>query len=208
MWKHVLFCFSISVLNKRNLCIKDIESWKKEINSRKLSTSTKNDLLKYLKSTLNYGSRWLDYNFSTLYSKITNFNSPNDVPKEMKFYNYIEFKQFISAESNLKFKTLFEVLYYNGLRRGEVRGLTWKNVDFIRKEISIVQSVVNISGDKGHWKITGPKTNSSIRRIPICKVVLDDLKLLKNESMKYYGFNENWFIFGDVNPIHYDVIRT
>lgn len=189
------------------LNILDIEKWKKQINTRNLSTGTKNDLLKYLKSTLNYGSKWLDYNFSSLYSKITNFANPDDVHKEMDFYTYDEFKQFISVESDLKFKTLFEVLYYNGLRRGELRGLQWKHIDFIRKEINIIQNIINISGDGGRWKITSPKTNSSIRRIPMCKTVIDDLKALRNESMKYYGFSEDWFVFGDVNPIHYEAIR-
>lgn len=33
------------------------------------------------------------------------------------------------------------------------------------------------------------------------------MKSLKEESKKYYGFNDDWFVFGDVSPIHPDVLR-
>lgn len=192
-------------LDKLN--IHDIEKWKQLMNNKKLATRTKNDLMKYLKSTLNYGSKWYDFNFSSMYSKMTSFSDPNEIPKEMDFYTYEEFKKFISVEDNLKFKTMFETLYFCGLRRGEARGLTWKHIDFDRKEINIIQNVVNISGDRGKWYISSPKTKSSIRQIPIPLLLLNDLKQLKKESIKYYGFSDNWFVFGDVLPIHPDIMR-
>lgn len=83
--------------------------------------------------------------------KMTNFTNPNEMPKEMKFYTYEEFQKFISIEEDIKYRTLFETLYFCGLRRGELRGLTWKNIDFQRKELSIVQNVVNVNGDFGYW---------------------------------------------------------
>lgn len=192
-------------LDKLN--IHDIEKWKQEMNSRNLATRTKNDLMKYLKSALNYGTKWYDFNFTSMYNKMVNFTNPNEMPKEMLFYTYEEFKKFISVEEDLKFKTLFETLYFCGLRRGELRGLTWKYVDFDRKEIRIVKNVVNVSGDSGYWNITTPKTRSSIRQIPIPNTLLNDLKALKEQTKKYYGFAENWFVFGDVSPIHTDVLR-
>ena len=93
-------------------------------------------------------------------------------------------------------------MYFCGLRRGELRGLTWKYVDFDRKEISIVKNVVNVRGDDGFWQVTTPKTKSSVRQIPIPNVLLNDLKLLKEKCEQYYGFNEDYFVFGDVAPIH------
>ena len=44
----------------------------------------------------------------------------------MQFYTYEEFKKFLRVEKDLKFRTLFETLYFCGLRRGELRGLIWK----------------------------------------------------------------------------------
>ena len=198
---------SIKDIILTDLNIKHIEKWKQEMNSKNLATRTKNDLMKYLKSALNFGTKWYDFNFVSMYNKMENFNNPNEIPKEMEFYTYEEFKRFISVEEELKYKTLFEVLYFCGLRRGELRGLTYKNVDFNRREIRIVQNVVNTSGDSGYWQLTTPKTKSSIRQVPMPDLVYNDLMNLKKESEKYYGFNDDWFVFGDINPIHPDVLR-
>lgn len=198
---------SLKDIKLDKLNIHDIENWKQEMNSKNLTTRTKNDLMKYLKSALNYGTKWYDFNFTSMYNKMVNFTNSNEMPKEMLFYTYEEFKKFISVEEDLKFKTLFETLYFCGLRRGELRGLTWKYVDFERKEIRVVKNVVNVKGDSGYWHITTPKTKSSIRQIPIPNTLFKDLKSLKEESKKYYGFNDDWFVFGDVSRIHPDVLR-
>lgn len=198
---------SIKDIRLDKLNIHDIEKWKQEINNKGLATRTKNDLMKYLKSALNYGTRWYDFDFHSMYNKMVNFTDPNEMPKEMLFYTYEEFKQFISVEEDLMFKTLFKTLYYCGLRRGELRGLCWKNVDFERNEIAIKQNVVNVNGNHGYWHLTTPKTKTSNRQIPIPNSLKNDLMELKNQTKRYYGFSEEWFVFGDVNPIHPDVLR-
>ena len=32
---------------------------------------------------------------------------------------------------------MFEILYYCGLRKGELRGLTWRNIDLVSKTLSV-----------------------------------------------------------------------
>ena len=39
----------------------------------------------------------------------------------------------MSVIDDIKFKALFETLYFCRLRMGELRGLTWKCVDFKRR---------------------------------------------------------------------------
>lgn len=70
------------------------------------------------------------------------FNNPNRPPEEMKFYTWEEFKHFISVIDDIKWKALFEVLFFCGLRRGELRGLTWDNIDFYNNELSVVKNGV------------------------------------------------------------------
>ena len=55
---------------------------------------------------LNFGTKWFDFNFTSLYNKMENFTDPNEMPKEMEFYTFEEFKTFISVEDDLKFKEL------------------------------------------------------------------------------------------------------
>ena len=194
---------SIKDIKLDKLNIYDIEKWKQEMNSRNLATSTKNDLMKYLKSTLNYGTKWYDFNFTSMYNKIVNFTNPNEIPKEMQFYTYEEFKKFISVEDDLKYKSIFETLYYCGLRKGELRALTWDNVDFEEKTLFIKKNIVNV---EGQMLVTTPKTRSSNRIIPVPKVLLEDLMKLKEKNKGYYSFSESWYVFGDVSPISASVL--
>lgn len=204
---------SIKDIRLDELNINHIDSWKKRMNKKispagtPLATRTKNDSFKYLKSVLNYGTKKYDFNFFSMYNKMTNFKNANEVPKEMEFYTFEEFQQFISVEDDLKFKALFETLYYCGLRRGELRGLRWIDIDFNKKELSVKKNVVNVSGESGYWVLTTPKTRTSYRTIPMPDILVQDLKLLKEDSKKYYGFEDKWFVFGDISPIHPDVLR-
>ena len=92
--------------------------------STHLSTRYKNDILKFLKSVLNYAMTWYDFNLTKVYSRMTKFSSSSDIQKEMMYFTYDQFKQFISIEENLKYRVMYEMLYYCGLRKGELRGLT------------------------------------------------------------------------------------
>jgi integrase len=51
-----------------------------------------------------------------------------------------------------------------GLRRGELLGLRWRDIDFETYTIHIKQQIVSLDGD---IRVTKPKTESSIRDVPI-----------------------------------------
>lgn len=188
------------------LNINHFEEWKKQINETDLATTTKNDLYKYLKCILNYGTRWYNYNFNSMSNKMTNFNNPNEMPKEMLFWTKEEFDKFISVESDTKFKSAFETLYYCGLRSGELRALTWNNIDFDSKELTVNKNVtINLDGKK--YIITTPKTKSSYRTLPMPDILVNDLKELRKIQENYYEFNDTWFVFGSFEPLGKSVLR-
>lgn len=184
----------------KDLNINHFEAWKKKINELDMETTTKNDLYKYLKCVLNYGTKWYNYNFTSLYNKMTNFNNPNEMPKEMDFWTKEEFDKFIAVETDLRFKAAFETLYYCGLRSGELRGLTWYDIDLDNKELSVNKNItVNLDGRK--YVVTTPKTKSSYRTIPIPDILVDDLRELRKMQDSYYEFNNNWYVFGSYEPL-------
>ena len=191
----------------RDFNINHYLKWRSYVQSLPISIKTKNHYHKFFKEILNYGTRWHDLNFTSIYNKMEKFSDPNALPREMEFYTYDEFKKFLSVEEDIKFKALFETLYFCGLRRGELRGLTWDNINFKDKTLSVVKNVVNENGDNGYWRITTPKTRTSTRTIPMPKALIDDLMKLKEQCKAYYSWNENWFVFGDINPLHPDVLR-
>lgn len=85
---------------------------------------------------------------------------------------------------------MFETLYFCGLRRGELRGLTWENIDLEEKNLTVNKNCVNEKGDHGYWKLYTPKTRTNYRTIPMPDILVNDLKTLKEESMKIKSFNE------------------
>jgi integrase len=191
----------------RDFNINHYQQWRTYIGSLDIKVKTKNHYHKFLKELLNYGTKWHDLNFVHVYTKMEKFTDPNAAPTEMEYYTYEEFKQFLSVEDDLRFKAIFETLYYCGLRRGELRGLTWDNINFEDKTLSVVKNVVNENGDSGYWKITTPKTRTSTRTIPMPDILVKDLQSLKDSKKKHINFSDKWFVFGDINPLHPDVLR-
>ena len=72
---------------------------------------------------------------------------------------------------------------YTGLRLGELLALKWQNVDIKNKLIFVDKSIETISQNHKTLIIESlPKTQSSIREIPISKQLLNILKALKQNS--------------------------
>ena len=147
-----------------------------------------------------------DINLTSVLKKMKGFSNPNEIKKEMNFFTYEEFSSFIEQETELKYKSFFEMLYYCGLRKGEANALTWKDIDFDNHTISINKSVtLKLKGVK--WLITSPKTKTSTRILLLPKVLESSLKLLYSEYSKYANFSEEWFVFGGIEPLKDTTIR-
>lgn len=77
---------------------------------------------------------------------------------------------------------IFIVALYTGMRIGEILGLTWDDIDFKNSQIRINRTLVCIQKGKGEkctHEFQAPKTNSSIRTIPMVSKVSKILKLHK-----------------------------
>lgn len=180
-----------------DLTLEDYRIWRNNLEETKLSTRYKNDILKFFKELLIFAEKWYGYDFRDLYNKFDKFREPNAIVDEsINYYTFEEFKKFISVEKDLKYKVAFEILYFCGLRRGELLALTWKHINFETKELSVKQNLVENRIDGGYL-ITSPKTRTSIRIIPLTNMLLTHLKELKEENKKKPNFNNNWFVVGN-----------
>ena len=186
--------------------IQHYEMWRKKILEYKLSNRTRNYIYKFLKTIMNFGTKWYGLNFNHVYPKMANFTNPNEIKKEMEFWTYEEFNKFISVEEDLMYKTFFKTLYFCGLRKGEIRALNWNDIDFNNNTLKVNKGLSdNVNGKK--YVISSPKTLSSNRTLPLPKEVINNLKELKDYYMGFTNFNEEWFVFGGALPIGDDTIR-
>ena len=183
--------------------IRHFEMWRQFMNSKSISTRYKNGVYKYLKALMNFGTKWYDINFIKVYNKMTNFTNPNERKKEITFYTLEEFQRFLSVETNLKFRCTFQTLFYCGLRNGELRGLTWNDINFNRSTLTVNKNIVKVPDPKTGkpYTITSPKTSSSYRTIHIPNFLLKDLFDLYNDDANYYGFRDSWYVFGNIDPL-------
>lgn len=86
-------------------------------------------------------------------------------------------KLFLEKSKNHRFYPAFLLEAYTGLRRGELLGLRWQDVDLSQKTISIRKSLTRTK--TAGIRIDEPKTKASRRQIPLTSEVVEVLKSLR-----------------------------
>jgi integrase len=98
--------------------------------------------------------------------------------KELSYYSVDELKTLIEASKGAIIESAVFLTSFYGLRRGEVLGLRWKDIDFENKTISIKNTRTKVS--KAVEK--KPKTKSSKRELPMTESVIEYLQNLKTKQ--------------------------
>ena len=104
-----------------------------------------------------------------------------------KYWNKEELKQFfeyIDPVREMEKFTLFRLLAFTGMRKGECLALTWEDVDFKKSKLDINKTVAQ--GENGKQIIQTPKTTKGQRVITIDKVTLKQLKRWQLTQKKRY----------------------
>ncbi len=93
-------------------------------------------------------------------------NKAKAVTDEVEAYTEEELKFILACVENepLKWQALIHLMANTGLRRGEVCGLKWSDIDFVRAEITISENRVYIAGE---GTISGSPKNGKARTIPL-----------------------------------------
>lgn len=96
----------------------------------------------------------------------------------------------------------FEVLFWTGLRVGELLALTPADIDFSAKTISVTKSYQRI---KGEDYITDPKTEKSNRTVSIPDFLCEELQ---EYLAMLYGFKDDDRMFQITKSfLHHEMIR-
>ena len=117
-------------------------------------------------------------------------NMGKEKSREMLFWTQEEYKAFAEAvmDKPISFYA-FEVLYWGGLRLGELLALTRKDIDFKRGIIRINKSYQRIDGED---VITDPKTPNSVRNVQMPEFLAEELK---DYLDSLYGLDDDTRIF-------------
>ena len=114
---------------------------------------------------------------------------PKKPPREIDYMNDEDAKRFYAAAEKfpkINIKTAVELLLLTGIRRGELCGLEWDDIDFENECITIRRSVVVV---KGKGPVTkDPKTTSSNRVIGVSDHLL---KILREYKAWYDQYRED-----------------
>ena len=127
-----------------------------------------------------------------------------------------ELKEVLSIvrKYNEQYACIFEFQALTGMRIGEVIALTWDDVDFRKREISVNKTLVYIKDKetkKYVFKYQTPKTKNSIRTIPMQDSVykalkrqwiqLKEMQLSASEWQPLEGFENLVFVGKNGKPI-------
>ena len=97
---------------------------------------------------------------------------PTHQPVEIKPWTADEAKQFLTASRTSPLYPAFLLLLLYGLRRGEVLGLSWQDVDFAEGTVHVRQQLQRVD----HSLQLGPlKTRAGRRDLPLLHMVRDTL---------------------------------
>lgn len=113
----------------------------------------------------------------------TRISTPKDYRPADEDYVIITREQFetlLSAVGDERDRFMFTLLFYYGLRCGELMGLKWD--DFSHGKLHIRRSVSRRGYGHGGQAVTSPKTKNSVRDYPIIGAVRPFLESLPRES--------------------------
>lgn len=186
-----------------------IEIWIGEFKEKKKDdgTSYKVNTINHAKSVLSkfmtYAKRLNLIQYNPV-SAVPNLKDSNPVTtkkdSEENFWELDEYNAFMNYVDDPYWIDVFSFLFQTGVREGEMFALTWKNVNLIKGTVFIAQNISNKTRT-GKYIVVSPKNERSIRTIILSEQMKEMLNKRYQHQRKKDGFNRDYYVFGDVNPL-------
>ncbi len=194
--EHILRTKLLPFFTKRKMCDiqpKDVIAWQNEMLKGMTKTGKEYSPV-YLKTLHNQLSAVFNYAVkfyglpSNPTAKVGNMGKSKN--REMLFWTQNEYKRFaeVMMDKPISFYA-FEMLYWCGIREGELLALTPSDFDFEKQTVSITKSFQRINKQD---IITDPKTVKSNRVIKMPDFLCDEIK---DYIGQLYGIGDNDRIF-------------
>lgn len=194
----------ISIRNKRGLINKwilpdfgdrrigeltahDLMQWQNKLLAADLSDAHRRNIDSLMRVLLNHACRYDDLGKNPM-AKLDHIGKTG---RRLDYWTLDEYNSFMAVPGlGDPARTMIEVLFYSGLRIGELLALTGNDLDFDRKLIDVNKTA--------HWRIggeyytTSPKTSNSVRSVIMPGSVMGNLR---EYSSRMYGFKPETRVF-------------
>ena len=173
-----------------------LDKWIRDIQQAGLSYNTISAVHAFLHNALNYAvypAQLINSNPAT-YIRV-----PKNAPRNVIKRQIISLEQFNSLLEKVSFGTPLYIplllLYYTGMRIGEVLGLSWEDIDFEQKKINLNRQVVYLR--KRGFFLSTLETKASERYILFSETLARELRRWQEKQ------NENEKALGDSYVYNY-----
>lgn len=123
-----------------------IRKWQNEIINSGLAPSTQHNVNGILSAILNFAVKYYNLPFNPV-QRVGSIGKTKGT--SMDFWTLEEYKHFISCEDRPEYKIIYELLFYTGLRFGEMFALTMNDIDTENGVLTV---------NKNKWRIYYPDT--------------------------------------------------
>lgn len=170
-----------------NQCQRAVNLWFKEV------TYNYKRWYNYLVSVFEYGLKhgYITHNPARMITMPVKPDSWGDKPDN--FWDRDQLKTFfkcIDQQKEPEKYSLFRVLAFAGVRRGECLALTWQDIDFVHKTLRVNKTLTQ--GKRGKQIIQAPKTKKGRRTVSLDNTTVEILQRWHKQQREYYlflGFN-------------------
>lgn len=163
----------------------DILRWQNELRTSVCPTTGRPYAASYIRTVQNQLSALLNHACRYYGLKESPFSRVGGTPKgymtEMKFWTKSEYLRFSDAIMDKpRAHIAFEILFWTGIREGELLALQPSDFDFAKRRLRVTKSYQRIHGTD---VITPPKTPKSVRTIVIPDFLADEVE----EYVRLFG---------------------
>lgn len=171
--KWVIPFFKNTKVSELNIAL--LRKWQNYILEQNLKDNSKNSINLYLKTILDYGKKYLNLPTPVVESTITKVRDL----KERTIVTEEQLQILLENEPFEIYKTALKILFWTGIRIGELTALKFEDFDFENKKLKITKTSTRI---KKMTIIGTTKTIASNRVIEINDVVVEAVKNLYSKT--------------------------
>ena len=164
----------------------DVEALIVELRGKKLADSTVRQVYTVLRQSLDVAVR----DGLLANNPVAKVKRPGVARTEARYLPATDVVRLLDAARDLRYYVAVVLMGATGLRRGEVAGLQWSDLDLPKGELVVRHTLSRVDGE---LVLTEPKTDRSRRRLPLHAGVVDALKAWRaQQAQERQAAGDQW----------------